>query len=184
MKHAAVVPLIGGMTLAARNVTGNDPDLIISWSAFNANERQLTNYLPSVPRYLVDSDSFTDDLNSFMSSSEGIDLVTALCPCAGLSRLNNSKNADSCGPDAHQNQWMYKSAELVLEQIKPKVLMGENAPGLVQPRGKRTLDELKKIAVKNGYSFSTVVTNSINHGLPQSRHRSFYFFWKSHHFYF
>lgn len=179
MKHAAIVPLIGGMTIAARNVIGQNPDFIVSWNAFNKNEEHLTNYLgPEVPRYLVDESGFTDDLKARLAGGD-VDLVTALCPCAGLSRLNTSRNPLSSGPTAEQNQWMYKSANLVLEKIKPKVLLGENAPGLVQPRGKGTLDNLKAIAKDHGYSFSTALTNSMVHGLPQNRLRSFYFFWKS-----
>lgn len=179
MKHAAIVPLIGGMTLAAKNVTGKKPDFLVSWNAFEANERHLTNYLgPEVPRYSVDDAGFTDDLRTRLSEGE-VDLVTALCPCAGLSRLNTSRNPLSAGANAEQNQWMYKSANLVLEKIRPKVLVGENAPGLVQPKGKPVLDTLRQIANHHGYSLTTALTNSMVHGLPQNRLRSFYFFWRS-----
>lgn len=178
MKHAAIVPLIGGMALAAKNVTGQKPDFIVSWNAFAANESHLTAYLgPSVPRYSVDDAGFNDDLKARLEAGE-VDLVTALCPCAGLSRLNTSRNPLSAGANAEQNQWMYKSANLVLEQIRPKVLLGENAPGLVQPKGAPVLENLKAIARRNGYSLSTVLTNSMVHGLPQNRLRSFYFFWR------
>lgn len=180
MNHASIVPLIGGMTLAAKNVSGVNPEFIISWNAFNSNEQHLTNYLgPSVPRYLVDESGFTDDLKRRLNETGDIDLVTALCPCAGLSRLNRSRNPLTFGSTAGQNQWMYNSANLVLSQIKPKVLMGENAPGLLQNKGEGTLQELRAIALRQGYSFSTVMTNSMVHGLPQNRQRSFYFFWKS-----
>lgn len=179
MKHAAIVPLIGGMTIAAKNVTGQKPDFIVSWKAFDKNESHLTHYLgPEVPRYLVDESGFTDDLKARIAGGD-VDIVTALCPCAGLSRLNTSRNPLTSGATAEQNQWMYKSANLVLEQIRPKVMLGENAPGLVQPRGKGTLDNLKQIAKDHGYSFSTALTNSMIHGLPQNRLRSFYFFWDS-----
>ena len=40
-----------------------------------------------------------------------VDFVTAVCPCAGLSSANSSNR----GHDAPQNDWMYKTAEFVLE---------------------------------------------------------------------
>lgn len=109
-------------------------------------------------------------------------MVVSLCPCAGLSALNSSTKEGSekaRGADAIQNEWMYKSSNYVLENVKPKVLWGENAPGLYTALGKKVADRLYEIGKKHGYSFSMIKTSTALHGIPQNRVRSFYFFWKS-----
>ena len=73
-----------------------------------------------------------------------VDIVGALPPCAGLSQLNTSTNADSGsarGGDAVQNEWMYKSSRFVLEHVKPKVLWGENAPNLFTGAGQKVRED-------------------------------------------
>jgi site-specific DNA-cytosine methylase len=105
-----------------------------------------------------------------------VDFVSALCPCAGLSQLNNGKKR---GADAPQNDWMYKTAEYVLETMQPKVFWGENAPGLYGPIGVPVMEKLKSIGERNGYTMSLLKTTTMLHGVPQNRVRSFYFFWKS-----
>ena len=74
---------------------------------------------------------------------------------------------------------MYKSSEWVLENLEPKVLWGENAPGLYTSLGKGVRDRLREIGARYGYSFSIVKTDTYLHGIPQHRKRTFYFFWKS-----
>jgi site-specific DNA-cytosine methylase len=73
---------------------------------------------------------------------------------------------------------MYKSARIVLEQVRPKVFWGENAPGLYTNMGTGVVEKLREIGKENGYSMSIVKTNTFLHGIPQHRQRTFYFFWK------
>jgi site-specific DNA-cytosine methylase len=73
---------------------------------------------------------------------------------------------------------MLESARFVTEEVRPKVFWGENAPALYSNSGKIVRDQLKEIAAKSGYSFSIYATNTMYHGIPQSRKRTFYFFWK------
>ena len=74
---------------------------------------------------------------------------------------------------------MFELAEFVLDKVKPKVMWGENAPGLFTSMGQGVLDGLRRLGARHGYSFSVVKTNSQLHGLPQRRKRTFYFFWNS-----
>ena len=46
MKHATIIPLIGGMTLANKKITGKDPEVILSYSPFGANDSHINKYLP------------------------------------------------------------------------------------------------------------------------------------------
>ena len=170
IRYAGMVPLVGGMMIGAEKATGYKPEFMLSYDAFNGNDSMLLDIWKDVPYKVINNDNELDhDL-------EGVDFVSALCPCAGLSQLNNGKNR---GANGTQNDWMYKSAEFVLEKMKPKVFWGENAPGLYSGVGEPVVEKLKVIGEKHGYSMSLVKTTTMLHGVPQNRVRAFYFFWKS-----
>lgn len=176
VRYCSIVPLVGGFTLGNYMATGKKPEALLSYSAFAPNEEHLRAYWPDVPYYNLDEVSAP-------SALKGIDFVSSTCPCAGLSMLNYAANGgvNSRGSDAAQNEWMYRSAEYVLEHIQPKVLFGENAPGLFSDMGKGVVEKLREIGKQRGYSMSLVKTSTAKHGIPQNRLRTFYFFWKSKH---
>jgi len=169
IKYASVVPLIGGMTIGNKLAFGGDPEFFASYSAFADNEKLLYNYMPEVPRYDIEA----DDLSEIYGS---VDVISAVCPCAGLSMMNASA---SRGADAPQNQWMFKTADFVLENLRPQVFFGENAPGLYTNLGREVAEKLYEAGKRNGYSFSLIRTNTALHGIPQRRVRTFYFFWNT-----
>lgn len=163
--YASIVPLIGGETIAMENVFGKKPEYIMSYSAFQANDSQLLeHYNNKVPYHLLDN--FTGHLKE-------VDVVNAVCPCAGLSSLSPSSSTDN-----KANDWMVESAKYVLSRVKPKVFWGENAPRLASKMGAPIVEKLRKIAKENGYTMSLYKTKSKLHGLSQTRDRAFYFFWK------
>jgi site-specific DNA-cytosine methylase len=161
--HAVVVPLIGGIAIAAENVFGSKPDFALSYSPFAANDAQYLNYR-SIPYQLLDEGG---------KHPHEVDVVSTTCPCAGLSSL--SVQASSTNP---ANEWMLTTANYVLGEMKPKVFWGENAPRLASKMGEPVVKNLRAIARKNGYTMSIYQTKSILHGLSQVRDRTFYFFWK------
>ena len=185
IKYALIVPLVGGMGIGLEKATNKLPEWIVSYDAFINNDKLLLDYYQSrgldVPYHLIDAS--TNNLKDLpLSNLCKVDIVGALPPCAGLSQLNASTNTSSNsarGEDAIQNEWMYKSSRFVLENIKPKVLWGENAPNLFTGAGKKVRETLYAIAKENGYSFSLIKTSTLLHGVPQNRCRTFYFFWKS-----
>ena len=163
--YASIVPLIGGETIAMENVFGKRPEYILSYSAFGANDSQLLHYYNhEVPYHVIDEGNGRTDY---------VDVVNTVCPCAGLSMLNVHANAD-----AEANNWMLESSKYVLENIKPRVFWGENAPGLYGSMGKPVVEKLQKIAEANGYTLLLYKTKSTLHGIGQVRGRSFYFFFK------
>jgi site-specific DNA-cytosine methylase len=181
IKYGSIVPLIGGMTIANKDVTGVDPAFLLSYDAFKGNDSHCVNYFKKTPYMIIDAESNTlpedEDYGDMFSN---VDFVSTVCPCAGLSMLNanNGEGGKARGSDAVQNEWMYKTANFVLEQIQPKVFWGENAPGLYTAMGAGVVERMKEIGEKFGYSFSVIKTNTFLHGIPQNRIRSFYFFWK------
>ena len=164
IKHAFIVPLIGGQALGQANAFGSRPDYLLSYTPFQNNDSHLVNYFSDVPYILL------DDGGRYPHS---VDVVGTTCPCAGLSSLSGYANSDAAA-----NEWMYTTAKEVLGNIKPKVFWGENAPGFAGKLGKPIVDKLRVIAKENGYTMSIYRTKSLLHGVPQIRERSFYFFWK------
>lgn len=164
MKHASIVPLVGGETLGQMAAFGTKPDYLLSYSAFSENDSHLVKHLKDVPYILLDQGG---------KHPWYVDIVNAVCPCAGLSSLSPSANSD-----AAVNDWMTTTAKYVLEEMKPKVFWGENAPRFAGEMGKPIVAKLHKLAQENGYTMSIYRTKSLLHGLPQVRERSFYFFWQ------
>jgi site-specific DNA-cytosine methylase len=163
--YASIVPLIGGETIAMENVFGKRPKYILSYTPFAANDSQiLEHYKNEVPYHVIDEGTGRTDY---------VDVVNAVCPCAGLSSLSPSSSSDN-----KANDWMVESAKYVLGKVKPKVFWGENAPRLASKMGEPIVKELRKVAKENGYKMSLYKTKSKLHGLSQTRDRSFYFFWK------
>jgi len=171
MKHATIIPLIGGEALASTDVFGSRPEYILSYDVFKDNEKHLLNYWDhEVPYHVLDKGG-SAPLN------EKIDVMSSVCPCAGLSQYHSKP-----GEENQNNQWMEKTANYVLSEVKPNVFWGENAPGLVGKIGEFMLKKLRKIGEDNGYSMSLYLTKNIKHGVPQFRKRTFYFFWKKERF--
>lgn len=165
MKFSSIVPLIGGETIAMQNVFGQKPEYILSYSDFKANDSQLLNYYNNDIPYLL--------LDEGGSAPYGVDVVNSVCPCAGLSSLSTSSSSDS-----PVNDWMVKSAKYVLEEVRPQVFWGENAPRLASKMGEPIVAKLREVARDNGYTLSIYKTKSLLHGLSQVRDRTFYFFWR------
>lgn len=180
IKYANIIPLIGGMTIANKKATGHNPEFIASYDAFSKNDSHIVKYLNEVSYHVIPENG-EDSISSSLKSDhyENLDFVSTVCPCAGLSLLNNSTGGSfSRGSDAIQNDWMYKSAEWVFENLRPKVFWGENAPGLYTTIGDGVRERLKNTAADHGYSFSIIKTDTHLHGIPQHRKRTFYFFWR------
>lgn len=167
MRWGAVVPLIGGQLVGSELALGCPPAEIASFSDFEYNDGFTRRRWPDVPFHLLDRGE---------RMSGNFDIIASVCPCAGLSMLSTAKT-DSSARDK-MNEWMIKSAEYVMSEVRPTVYMGENAPGMFSDMGKRLVSQLVGIALKNGYTASFFKTNAIHHGLPQRRIRTFYYFWK------
>lgn len=168
--YASIVPLIGGENLGILDsMNGQLPEWILSYSDFQNNDSHFVNYLREKKNWdgeyaLLDEDS---------SKRKTVDVVNTVCPCAGLSSLSRTSSADSS-----VNEWMYRTAEYVLSEVKPQVFWGENAPRLFSKVGQRVAENLHKIGRDNGYTLNLYYTESRLHGIAQKRPRTFYFFTK------
>lgn len=169
-KWGTIVPLIGGQTIAGRDVTGHNPDALLTYTPFADNEKNIRAYMPDVPYEVLDD-------GGNQSALKDADFISALCPCAGLSTLGTGS------PEMREaaNSWIFKSADHVLGTLRPKVFWGENAPALYSENSEKALkvrQRLEAIAQANGYTVSYYFTSTHMHGVPQRRHRTFYFMWR------
>ena len=164
MKHAFIVPLIGGQVLGQERAFGSRPEYLLSYSPFESNDSHIVNYYKDVPYHVLDHGS---------PVLKKVNIIGTTCPCAGLSTLGHKAS-----PDAAANDWMYKTAEFVLESLKPECFWGENSPQFAGKIGRPVVQRLASIARMNGYTMSIYRTKSLLHGIPQVRERAFYFFWR------
>ena len=54
MKHAFIVPLIGGQALGQAAAFGSRPDYLLSYTPFTSNDSHLVNHYNDVPYILLD----------------------------------------------------------------------------------------------------------------------------------
>lgn len=182
--HAAIIPLVGGLSTGAKEALGSDPLYAFSWDAFSKNESHFRKNFPNTPYEIFSQENPNDsEIKKLITQYGPVDVLHAVPPCAGLSMLSASgggtKNPKlKVGSDAHQNRWMHYTTDIALKHIKPKVFLFENAPGLMQKVGDGMRKYLKDKAEENGYSMSIIFTDTLLHGIPQSRKRTFVFFWR------
>ena len=166
--HAAIIPLIGGFPVGTEKAFGTPPEFVISYKPFASNDSHYRNYRPDVPFYLLDEEN-----NGFNKDTMRADVIVSTCPCAGLSQLSGAASSDNPA-----NQWMLDTTRYLLEEYRPQVYAGENAPALAGKIGKGVRDQMYKMAKDNGYTMTLYRTKSRLHNNVQVRERSFFFFWK------
>jgi len=151
-----------------------------SFTPFMKNELHVPyNYPQYKITYLDEDEKLTtknsiDDYQSYIENNgiQPTDLVCCVPPCGGLSLLNTGNR----GADAPQNDWIYECVKWFIAQ-KSKVLVLENAPGLVSDTGAPVLQNIKNICGKD-YKVHAIKTSTIHHGLPQDRVRTLLFVYK------
>ena len=115
-----------------RSVFKSDPECVISFNGFQNNDKHFINYLRErnwkgdyitidecKNTIIPDTKTYSKSMNL---AKKNIDVIGCVAPCAGLSSLSPTSKADS-----PVNDWMYKSANFILEEVKPKIFWGENS---------------------------------------------------------
>jgi site-specific DNA-cytosine methylase len=166
MKHAGIIPLVGGAVIGATQSLKRNPEYIVSWKAFAKNDYYCGEYFPTVPWYNVDDDKKIPKLPK-------VDLITCVPPCSGLSNATTGTR----GCQAPQNQHMLNVAEYGMA-TKTACILIENAPTLYSQGGYEFFVKFVPLAQKYGYSIQLYKTSTILHGLPQNRVRCFVMLWK------
>jgi site-specific DNA-cytosine methylase len=204
LKWVSIQPLSGGMHIGAEQAFGCQAQYIISHPGFAAaNERILLEYIKqrkqSVPYYVVDRDHFAnsdiedcklyttdwykpglshDEVLKEIKSFGQIDVVISLPFCSALSMASGTQNDDRRGSTGIQNNNMKSITKYVLDVIKPKSFILENAPALYTNRGSGVRDVFNATAKEFDYSVTYIKTNSNVHSNVQYRQRTFAIFWQ------
>jgi site-specific DNA-cytosine methylase len=197
-KWAAIQPLTGGAYLGAEEAFGCPAQFILSYNGVEkANELGLLKLLEkrkTLPPYWqfkdramfdpiteIGNEEYVDGVtkepvekSKVEEKFKDMDLVIMVPVCSGISLSNSSRSADA----PQNNNQMYLT-RFALEAIKPKVLIYENSPLLFKNElGAVIREEIERIAKDNHYSMTYTYTNTLLHGCPQDRKRTFVTFWK------
>ncbi len=184
IKHAHVQPLVGGMVIGAFQVFDTPPEFIITSEFGQSNTQECINYFNNTLKLNVPVINMDAKYEMFMTDKDeklfnklnvGIDVVTGLGICSGLSALTT--NCSKCKVENPQNENMYNITTSVLSFIKPKVYVMENAPALYTPSGAEVLEKVKDISKEMNYSLTVERVDTFSHGIPQHRQRTFAYFW-------
>ena len=209
IKWGFIEPLTGGMALGAEKAIGSAPDWVLSFPGFCShtenedgtvksamNEYHYLTYMKKhnkLPPYLTinrqpfadftkEDDPWHPELikNEFSTTDtidlSNTDLVCALPVCSGLSNATTTKNNETRELRNCNMQWITK---FVLEHIKPKVYIFENAPALFAgDKGKPIREFIDKTAEAAGYSVTYFKTDTCLHHNAQRRPRTFVICWK------
>ena len=179
MRYIAHIPLAGGFALGNMNIIGQPPVAITSYSPFESNDLLYRRYLKKkgydVPYYVLDK--LTDIEKQELSKLFGtIDFSSSVPPCSGLSQAAQRKKGTR--GTAAPNDWMYESARFLIGDIGVTVYAFENAPGLFTGSGDLVREKLIEIGKEFGYSITFYKTNTLKHGIPQYRPRTYGIFYK------
>lgn len=187
MKHVAIMPLIGGLAIGAARALGRPPEAIIDLEDEKGNvfggahSSSLRRWWPDVP-YLTTPPypNVSYAMADWSVELDGVDVTHSVPPCGGLSMANDAyaRGAAYRPENSPINQWMFRTAELAMLVIKPRVHIMENAIAMGTPRGRPVLERLSQLADKYGYSVTVAKVDTANHGIPQRRRRTFTMFWR------
>jgi site-specific DNA-cytosine methylase len=180
IKHASIIPLIGGFPIAATNIIGKPPEAIFSFTPFEGNDKLYLRYLAKKgifpPYFQIDKLEEENKIRDLQHLVGKLDIINGTPPCAGLSMSGNlAKGARSTSP---VNDWMYKSADFVMGTLRPEVYMFENAPTLYTGIGEYVRNQLMEKARYHGYAGTFYRTDTLLHGIPQRRPRTYVVFVK------
>lgn len=98
-----------------------------------------------------------------------IDVLIGGPPCQGF-----SINAPARSGRDRRNFLFEHYGRLVLEGLRPKVILMENVPGMLSLDGGRFVGEIYSLFEKAGYRMSHMVLCAAHYGVPQERWRLFF----------
>lgn len=183
IKWVVAQPLIGGMAIGFENAFGTPPEAIIT-AGFD-NDKHYINYLNS--KHNIPIINMEPDYKTFKSLEDeekfnklcDIDVLMHVAVCSGLSQMNSSNSGSKKRGDAdnEQNQNMYNLTDLGM-RLDAKVVVYENAPAAYTKSGEETIARIRDIAENHGYTTHLLKTDTLKHGIPQSRKRTFISFYR------
>jgi len=128
--------------------------------ASDINQKAVNTYNANFSHKAICADVLDLDFKDFSA-----DIILGGFPCQNFSTVNPNKN-----PDDKNNQLFWELAK-VTEQVKPKIVIGENVKGFYYLRKGKYLNLIKSRLEEIGYTIYAKILNSADYGIPQLRHR-------------
>lgn len=181
IKWVVAQPLCGGMPIGFQDAFGCPPTAIIT--AGFSNDEHYIQYKPGIPviKMEVDYQTFKTDADKelYEQLCQNVDVLMHVAICSGLSQMNSSKSGSKKRGDADndQNQNMYNLTKLGM-RMNAKVVVYENAPAAYTKSGEETIKRIREIADGFKYTTHLLKTDTLFHGIPQSRQRTFIMFYR------
>lgn len=106
-----------------------------------------------------------------------LDLLAAAPPCQGFSRVGRGKlDSMASRPGAFlkdKRNSLFREAVLVVRELRPRVFLFENVPGMLHLRGQNVAEAVCEGIAELGYIVRAALLNSAWYGVPQTRERIF-----------
>lgn len=181
LNYISHIPLAGGFSLGAMDVIKKPPIAVISYDSFESNDKMYIRYLNQkgydVPYFSLTNINETESRRLVdIFENTKTDFVVSTPPCSGLSMCSQLK--PGARSTSSVNDWMFKSAKFILNHLKPTIYSFENAPTLFSNAGIPIRKKLIDIGKYYGYAITFYRTNTLKHGIPQFRPRTFGIFLK------
>lgn len=96
-----------------------------------------------------------------------VDVIIGGPPCQGFS-VSGKRMIDD------ERNKLYKSYVLIVSELKPKVFVMENVPGLVRLFKGQVAEQVKEDFTNIGYTVGMQILSADNYGVPQQRKRVFF----------
>lgn len=111
--------------------------------------------------------SGNDILEKSNMSSEEVDVIIGGPPCQGFS-VSGKRMIDD------ERNKLYKSYVQIVSEIKPKIFVMENVPGLVRLFKGQVAEQVIEDFTNIGYVVQQKILSADNYGVPQQRKRVFF----------
>lgn len=161
-------PFSGGYTIAAREVFNCDPSFILSSKEYLIKDNLFLNYINhSIPFFQMEDNEF--------ERNKKFDIIIAMMPCSGLSALSTHIGTEKWGENSESNQSIFDNLDFLLKTYSPEYMFFENSSNLYTSSGLKTRERMNSIILENGYSATYYLTNSLEHGTPIRRERTYIF---------
>ena len=150
----------------------------------NFDDEQLSNYIKKLyanthkenhmktsyfANYEVSEENWYEDIRFINGKRyEGkVDIFVGGSPCQSFSNMGRRKGLEDA-----RGTLFYNYAKLISD-MKPKVFIYENVPGMLNHDGGDTWERIKGVFDSLGYKYFYQVLNGKNFGIPQNRSRLF-----------
>lgn len=167
-----------------REIKESYDDIINFAKNHNFNDIQLTNYVKTLYKncgkennmktsyfanYNICEDNWFEDIRFINGKKyeDKVDIFVGGSPCQSFSNMGRHKGLEDA-----RGTLFYNYAKLISE-IKPKVFIYENVPGMLNHNNGDTWERIKKIFESLNYKFFYKILNGKNYGIPQNRNRIF-----------